>query len=111
MNHEEIRHTLDEPDELFPKYRVFREPEDDLPEDRRPPSDEGHPVRMIATYPAPLSRSGYELAEEVQGFLFVLKPDSDHHARVALSAYAASVAPFKPGLAKDLRDVLSEWGE
>lgn len=50
--------------------------------------------------------------EAVESFVFVLKPNHDHHARVALSAYAASCAIDKPQLSKDLYDLLSqdEWG-
>jgi hypothetical protein len=47
-------------------------------------------------------------AEEVHDFIFPLKPDTDHHARVALAAYAASVAEEKPRLAQDLFQVLSD---
>lgn len=85
-----------DPDGLYDKYRVFREPED---------TDE-HPVGMDAYYTNSQGRE--DRMEEVREFVFVLKPDSDHHARVALAAYAASVQLDKPQLAMDLREVLSD---
>lgn len=46
---------------------------------------------------------------EVTGFVFVLRPDVDDAAKVALAAYAAAVADHKPGLARDLWLMMSEW--
>lgn len=92
-------------DGLYYKYRVFREPED----------VEAHPVPMTAYY-----KRLYELgakedpigyAKEVTDFIFPLKPDTDHHARVALAAYATSVSEERPELAKDLFDVLRDMLE
>jgi hypothetical protein len=48
-----------------------------------------------------------QLEEVTESFVFVLKPDSDHHARVALAAYAESVSLTKPRLGNDLRMVLA----
>lgn len=95
-------------DGLYYKYRVFKEPEE----------AESHPVMMTAYYrrdrelenlgenPDPI---GY--AKEVTDFIFPLKPDTDHHARVALAAYAISVSEEKPHLARDLFDVLRDMME
>lgn len=100
-------------DGLYEKYRVFREPERD---------SQGAPV---AEHPVPLTyptfettftdRGGneFEIVTEVpeitDSFLFVLKPESDPHARVALAAYAWSVRNDKPILHADLLDILREW--
>lgn len=86
-------------DGLVNKYRVFR---DDPLADFPPP--------MHAEFQT--DDRGWVTADEVTAFTFVLKPNHDHHARVALSAYAASCAIEKPQLSKDLYDLLSqdEWG-
>lgn len=85
-----------DPDGLYDKYRVFREPD----------NVEEHPVGMDAYYTNSQGRE--DRLEEVREFVFVLKPDSDHHARVALAAYAASVEIDKPQLAQDLKEVLGD---
>ena len=83
---------------LHIKYRVFREPETVF--------EEAHPVPMIPLY---VSKMGSMLqAEEVDDFVFVLRPGTDRHAVVALMAYAASVKGENPGLAGDLFGVLAE---
>lgn len=89
-------HTADDPDEMYVKYRVFREPEE----------AQDHPVDVQATWMDQQENSG--ALWEVEDFIFVLKPDTDHHARVALGAYIESVRPFKPQLAKDLAMVLED---
>lgn len=101
----EVRKGLNihpEEDGLYYKYRVFREP-DNVPT---------HPVLMTAYYKINYELGGKEdpigYAEEVTDFIFPLKPDTDHHARVALAAYAASVAEEKPRLSKDLFEVLRD---
>lgn len=108
-----IRPDLNE-DGLYYKYRVFKEPERDSQGNPLPE----HPIPLDpplweANY---LDRDGnvvhlVEELEEVTDFIFPLKPDTDHHARVALAAYAASVTEEKPLLARDLfavlRDLLS----
>jgi hypothetical protein len=40
---------------------------------------------------------------------FVLKPDTDPHARVALAAYAESVRLLRPQLASELDQILSDF--
>lgn len=42
----------------------------------------------------------------IDTFVFVLRPDRDYHARVALFAYAASVDGHNPQLASDLFEAL-----
>ncbi len=44
--------------------------------------------------------------EKVEGTIFVLKLDTDHHARVAAAAYAWSCRSDDPQLSQDLRDLL-----
>jgi hypothetical protein len=81
-------------DGLYFKYRVFREPDDVI----------DHPVGVDTLY---FDINGKEQwLIEVPEFTFVLKPDSDHHARVAVAAYAESVAREKPRLAEDLKEIL-----
>lgn len=85
-----------DPDGLYAKYRVFREPDNVLEGD--------HPVGVDAVY---RNEKGIEdFMEEVKEFVFVLKPDSDPHAKVALAAYAQSVSREKPLLSLDLWEVL-----
>lgn len=43
---------------------------------------------------------------QVPGFVFVLRPDHDYHARVALAAYMESVRGFNPTLAEDIGGAL-----
>ena len=108
----DVLHTSEEPDELHVKYRVFREPmeakEHPAPVEARWADD-----RVTHGRQGPESYTMYYELDEVDSFTFVLKPDTDHHARVALAAYAASVRPFKPRLAEDLLGVLemAEWDE
>lgn len=88
-----------EPDGLYAKYRVFKEPED---------VDE-HPVEVQAEWRV-LNEDGWVrnqgVLEEVSTFIFPLKPDTDRHARVALAAYAWSVKNEKPELHTDLMSML-----
>lgn len=87
-------------DGLYEKYRVFREPELSY--------NHGHPVPLFGPHFVPDETGDPIELEEVQSFLFVLKPDSDPHARVALAAYAESVHNEKPHLAADLWATLNE---
>ena len=86
-------------DGLVDKYRVFR----------IPANVEGAELDLLPT----LDAEGTQVVlQEVDAFTFVLKPNNDHHARVAIAAYAASCTIEKPQLSKDLYDLLSqdEWG-
>jgi len=104
----EITEEPYDPDGLLQdKYRVFHAPK----------YTDGHPADVRASYSA---QSPHGLAidgslVEVKDFTFVLKPGNDHHARVALAAYAASCAIEKPQLSTDLfvllGDEFSEWEE
>lgn len=42
----------------------------------------------------------------IEGFFFVLRPEVDYHARVALMAYAGSVEADNPQLAADVMGAL-----
>ena len=84
-------------DGLYEKYRVFKEPEN-APQ---------HPVPVVTSF-YDFEGAKQEL-EEVEGFIFPLKPDTDPHARVALAAYAWSIQSEKPFLSADLLGVLSEY--
>ncbi|KKM76511.1 hypothetical protein LCGC14_1379270, partial [marine sediment metagenome] len=87
-----------EEDGLYFKYRVFKEPDDVY----------SHPTSMMAFYTIKGAEMITKLAKEVSSFIFVLKPDTDHHARVALAAYAKSVAIEKPRLHNDLMEILTD---
>lgn len=98
---------MPERDRLYDKYRLFYEPTEDTPD--------GHPVRVMANYFVRVDLpSGYQDGageiwhplQEVEGFYFVLRPESDEHARVALAAYAQSCQKDYPRLSEDLYDVL-----
>ena len=87
---------------LYPKYIIYRWPED--------PLDEEPEIRAVYMADIVVGPEGpgeiWADLEQPKGFLFVLKPDTDQHARVALSAYAESVRPSNPKLAEDLDGVL-----
>jgi hypothetical protein len=103
-------------DGLYDKYRVIKTADlDDLAR-----IAEGHGERMaemgihepnigveIVKWVEAASISGMT-DEGVNGtsMVFVLRPDHDYHARVALSAYAASVVAYNPQLADDLNQAL-----
>lgn len=97
-----LKELKDEPEEdgLYFKYRVFKEPDNVYT----------HPTALLASYNSITEGAGQmaALAEEVRSFVFVLKPDTDHHARVALAAYAKSVAIEKPRLHNDLMEILTD---
>lgn len=79
---------------IYPKYVVFRHPGDDAT------------FTAYAFYPDTATTIPLQ---EVDDFLFVLKPISDPHARVALAAYAQSVSATRPQLARDIWEVLSDF--
>jgi len=98
-------------DQLYIKYRVYHEPtltphmEDKV----------GHPVPVKSTY---LEHDDHEFEtwtemEEVMGLYFVLRPEGDHHARVAMAAYAYSCRQEFPHLAADIIKMVEEieWEE
>lgn len=108
-----------EPDGLYEEYRVFKEPAD---VSEHPVPLHHEPTYDPATYEGPIGwmRDRQEgsvhsilprALEEVEAFIFPLKPDNDVHARVAIAAYAESVRGEKPQLASDLRDVLDSLDE
>lgn len=91
-------------DEYYDKYRVFREPDHD-----RLQHDKLNPVPFHAEFMAE-ETSEYEVwedAQEIEGFFFVLRPEKDHHARVALAAYIASCKEELPNLSADLEILLA----
>jgi hypothetical protein len=63
------------------------------------PEQEG----LYAKYTITNNETGERVAEA-----FVLKPDVDKHARIAMAAYAESVRPHNPVLAADLKYWLSQ---
>lgn len=112
MNKENKKLTIEtDKDGLYFKYRVFKEPDRDS--QGNPPHT--HPVNIDP----PTWKSTYQNREgevvhlveelgEVEEFIFPLKPDTDHHARVAMAAYAASIQEEKPLLAQDLWVLLAD---
>lgn len=80
---------------IYPKYLVFKHPD-------------FIPVGVSAWVSASLGE-GVEMSplHQVEDFVFVLKPDSDVHARIAIAAYAESVRQENDQLSVDLFDVLA----
>lgn len=76
---------------LHYKFRVFKEPQD----------VDDHPVRLMMA-PVYRSHNGPLHLEEVEDFVFVLRPERDSHALQAMIAYAASCQEEKPELAQDI---------
>lgn len=95
-------------DQFHWKYRVFHEPTDE----EFDVANIGHPVPMgemtYLAYEDPNGVQSYQELEEVEGHFFVLRPDSDHHARVAMAAYAFSCRQEFPHLANDLMTILTD---
>lgn len=96
-------------DEHYVKYRVFREPTAHI--------NIGHPVPINAEFLAePENISGietWEVLEEVDGAFFVLRPENDNYARIAIAAYAYACRQEFPHLAVDLIQMIEgiEWEE
>jgi hypothetical protein len=95
----------DEPQGLYEKYRVFREPQD---------VDE-HPVKMWAYCRYKAAMKDGRIIDiradvyEVKEFTFVLKPDSDPHAVTAIGAYALAIRDQDPQLATDLLRIMEQY--
>jgi hypothetical protein len=102
-------------DELYWKYRVFKEPfgKEDYPDEELI----GHPAEVDAKYKSVEDDgNGFEVwadMDEVEGDFFVLRPEDDHHARVAMAAYAYSCSRDYPHLAADIVHMLNQisWEE
>ena len=95
-------------DEHYWKYRVFHEPSAH--------EDIGHPVPIYACHQVEPDNEDLEYwatVKEVQGSFFVLRPEKDHHARVAMAAYAYSCRKEMPHLAADIIGMIEqlEWEE
>ncbi len=73
---------------IYPKYLVFKHP-DYIPE-------------VISAWSEGESQGTQRLIL-VEDFVFVLKPNTDRHARVAMAAYAESIRSDNPGLSIDLK--------
>ena len=104
---------MPERDEHYIKYRVFHEPSDDVLDD---PEGIGHPVPVEAYYPSSIGKLGEwdeQPLEEVDGLFFVLRPENDEFARVAMAAYAYACRREFPHLAADIIMMIEglEWEE
>lgn len=99
---------MPERDEFYWKYRVFHEPKNE----NFDADNIGHPAPIgemsYLAYEDPNGIQSFQEFEEVEGNFFVLRPDSDHHARVALAAYAFSCRQELPHLSTDLMSMLSD---
>lgn len=93
---------------IYPKYVVFKHPSE-WEMNKRPGIDPEFVARGL--WPVPNTNIRYEKLdmELVNDFVFVLKPISDKHARIALAAYAESVKEEKPQLSRDIYEVLSDF--
>lgn len=78
---------------VYPKYLVFKHPD-------------FYPDVVAATAWEDEASSSVNL-EQIEEFVFVLRPDRDYHARVALAAYMESVRGYDSSLAEDLDTVLT----
>ncbi len=86
-------------DGIYPKYVVFKHP-DFIPE----------LIEAVAYHPHP-QEGGFRPPDTlfpIREFVFVLKPGTDKHARVAIAAYAESVRYDKPELSHELRQIISD---
>lgn len=84
---------------VYPKYLVFKHP-DFIPD---------HSHAFSVKEPRMHGSMVHEIElEQVEDFVFVLKPSTDQHARVALAAYAESVRPENPELYRDLCNILDD---
>lgn len=81
---------------VYPKYLVFKHPDymPEMVECRAWPDREWSHLNE------------FHRLDQVEDFVFPLKPDTDHHARVALAAYAESCRQENPQLANDLYEAL-----
>ncbi len=82
---------------VYPKYLVYRHP------DFMPAYNECYVQEFSEDFSPRISM------ELVDDFCFVLRPIKDKHARVAMAAYAESVIEENSLLAKELRDILSDF--
>jgi hypothetical protein len=96
-------------DEHYVKYRVFHEPPANV--------DVGHPVPINAEFLVePANASGietWETLDEIEGTFFVLRPENDNYARIAMAAYAYACRQEFPHLAVDIIQMIEgiEWEE
>ncbi len=81
---------------IYPKYVVFKHPPFE------PSSVTAGAIEFSVDY-SPLIP-----LEQVEEFCFVLKPGTDHHARVAIAAYAQSVMGDSPLLGEELMQIISD---
>jgi hypothetical protein len=97
-------------DELYDKYRVFYEPHD-------VDADIGHPAPIKAEYlQVGEDDHGIETWGELQeadGLHFVLRPEGDVYARIAMATYAYACRKEFPRLAADIIVMIEglEWEE
>jgi len=103
---------MPERDEHYDKYRVFYEPPDGAIEE-----DVGHPVPVKTEFMV-TSDDGHGLEiwaelEEAEGMFFVLRPENDIYARIAMATYAYACRQEFPHLAADLIVMIEslEWEE
>jgi len=98
-------------DEHYVKYRVFYEPDDEHMSNKL-----GHPVPMRAEFMVEEPYQGMETwadTSEVEGLFFVLRPENDNYARIAMAAYAYACRQDYPHLAVDIIQMIEglEWEE
>lgn len=89
---------------IYPKFLVFEHPDEEVQDVR---------VTYFHKHRLPdspvVTNLHQHYAPPLDDFVFVLKPISDKHARVALAAYAESVKEEKPNLSNDIREVLDDF--
>lgn len=98
----------DNHDGLYDKYRVIKT--EDLDKLAKIAEDDGQPPHIVDAAvetvkwveAAAISGSNDKGFFEGPQFVFVLRPDKDYHAWVALQTYAASVYAHNPVLCEDI---------
>lgn len=85
---------------IYPKYVVFKHPGFE---------PEVLDAKAFADSAGEYSWSTFADLEHVDDWVFVLKPISDPHARIALAAYAESCKAERPQLSQDIYEVLGDY--
>lgn len=89
---------------LSPKYRVYKEPPWDG--DVEPSVQAGY-LAGVEIGPDGVGEKWLPL-EPVEGFVFVLKPETDSHARTVLVMYSLLIEEHEPKLAEELIQIVSD---
>lgn len=84
---------------IYPKYVVFKHPKVEF----------DHLVAKSIKESDGFSMKQEQYLDQVEDFVFVLKPLKDPAARVAMAAYAEAIYEEKPQLAQDMWEILGDF--